>query len=163
MATAFLFLELEKQGQISGPATSFGKEKGIPLISVTHELISPRDVASGQATGKIQSKPVTVVKETDATSAMMLQAMVTNEIVRKAEIKFFSTQNSGFRSGLDRNVYTITLVNGFITQAQFSFAEGQQDDKKQSMIDTISFVYSEIRWNWADGDISVTHQPARAT
>jgi len=49
------------------------------VIAVNHEIISPRDVVSGQATGKRQHKPFVITKELDKSTPLLFSALVNNE------------------------------------------------------------------------------------
>ncbi|MEP6749524.1 MAG: type VI secretion system tube protein Hcp, partial [Bacteroidota bacterium] len=49
---AFLFLQGQRQGVISGSVTQKGHEGNIEVIAATHEILSPRDAISGLPTGK---------------------------------------------------------------------------------------------------------------
>ena len=56
---------------------SFGA--GLQIIGLSHQIVSPRDAASGQATGKRQHKPFTITKEIDKSSPLFLRSIFTNE------------------------------------------------------------------------------------
>lgn len=65
---AYLKLSGKKQGQIKGSVTQKGRENTIMVIAVSHEILSPRDAASGIATGKRMHKPFVITKELDKSS-----------------------------------------------------------------------------------------------
>lgn len=44
---AYLKLKGQKQGDIKGSVTQKGRENKIMVIAVSHEVVSPRDMASG--------------------------------------------------------------------------------------------------------------------
>jgi hypothetical protein len=49
-------------------------------ITLTHEIVSPRDVSTGMATGKRQHKPMTITKELDRTAPTLdLGSLVVDE------------------------------------------------------------------------------------
>ncbi|HJW28383.1 MAG TPA: type VI secretion system tube protein Hcp [Saprospiraceae bacterium] len=52
---------------------------GTGITTATSEIVSPRDPASGQATGKRQHKPVTFVKEWDAATPKLMMKTPTGE------------------------------------------------------------------------------------
>ena len=64
--TAYLRVVGTRQGEIKGSVTQKGREGRIAVIAVSHELLSPRDAATGQATGKRQHKPFVITKELGA-------------------------------------------------------------------------------------------------
>jgi type VI secretion system secreted protein Hcp len=65
------------QGQIRGGQA--GTTRAMEIFEFHHEIVSPRDAASGQATGKRQHKPITFVKEWDASTPLLFQALTRNE------------------------------------------------------------------------------------
>jgi len=54
---AYLKLKGQKTGAIKGSVTQKGREGLILVIAVSHEIVSPRDSASGLPTGKRMHKP----------------------------------------------------------------------------------------------------------
>lgn len=62
-----------------------GIEK-IAVLSVSHEIVSPRDAASGLPTGKRMHKPFVITKQWDASTPVLLQACSSNEILPKVEL-----------------------------------------------------------------------------
>ena len=113
----------QKQGSINTTLTGFA-----------HEIVSPRDLASGQATGNRQHKPITITKELDAATPKLLQALVTNETLTSVLI------------GLLRNgqqVATVKLTNA-----------GIADYAAHGDTETWQFTYQKIVWTWVDGGIT---------
>ena len=80
---AYLKLKGQKQGTIKGSVTQKGREGKIAVIAVTHEIISPRDAASGLPTGKRMHKPFVITKvitkKLDKSSPLLYNALVNNE------------------------------------------------------------------------------------
>src|SRR5262249_11424033 len=68
-----------KQGEIKGSLTQRGREGGMQCTQWSAEVTSPRDTASGTASGKRQYKPVLCVKKVDNASPALLRALVENE------------------------------------------------------------------------------------
>ena len=117
-------------GQKQGPFSP----TPIDVTAVSHEIVSPRDAASGLPTGKRQHKPITITKEWDASTPLLLNALVNNENLTSVLI------------GLLRNgqqVATIKLTNASVADYQ------QHGDT-----DTWSFTYQKIEWTWVDGGIT---------
>jgi type VI secretion system secreted protein Hcp len=106
----------------------------INLQAVSHEIVSPRDAASGLATGKRQHKPITITKQLDQSTPLLLNALVTNENLSSVTI----TVNSG-----GNPVATIKLTNASIA-----------DYVDHGTTETWSFTYQKITWTWLDGGIT---------
>src|SRR5204862_7406991 len=68
-----------QQGDIEGESTLKGFEKSMVSLEFSHEIVSPREPASGLPTGKRQHKPMVVVKRLDKASPLLQGAMVRNE------------------------------------------------------------------------------------
>ena len=59
---SYLSLSGDTQGDIKGSVTQTGREDTIEIYGWNHEVISPRDAASGLPTGKRQHKPLVITK-----------------------------------------------------------------------------------------------------
>jgi type VI secretion system secreted protein Hcp len=146
----FLSFELEKQGKNKGTGTvvvSAHKDK-IPFIAFECGVISPRDVATGQATGKRQHGPVRIVKEWDANTPMLFQALVTNEQVKTAKFEFIRIDR---RTGAEQVYFHITLTNGAVTNIQrtaggdVDVARGSKTDSRDTThVESVSFTFDKI-------------------
>jgi type VI secretion system secreted protein Hcp len=140
-AATYLRLKGAKSGEIKGGVTAKGFENRIEVISVSHEIISPRDAASGQATGKRQHKPFTITKRIDKASPLLNQALVNNENI--SEFKLQVTNGA-------KAEYEITLRNASISSIKLV------TDENGKTTEVISFTYQKIEWAWVDGNITAT-------
>ena len=121
-------------GSVTITAQKQGTIRPITLQAVSHEIISPRDAASGLPTGKRQHKPITITKELDKSSPLLLNALVTNENLSSVTI----TLNGG-----GKPVATIKLTNASIAGYD-----------EHGTTETWSFTYQKIMWTWLDGGIT---------
>jgi type VI secretion system secreted protein Hcp len=117
---------------VAGTVNITGAKQGafstIVLTGLTHEISSPRDPASGLPTGKRQHKPITITKELDRTTPLLLNALVTNETLTSVLI------------GLERNgqqVATIKLTNASVSNYV-----------THGLTEKWSFTYQKIEWDW---------------
>jgi type VI secretion system secreted protein Hcp len=115
----------KKQGQYKGEGIQDKrKDKWMPVLAFANEILSPRDVATGQASGKRQWKPVKIVKEWGAASPQALQSCSTNEVLTEVNFEFTKTNPNG-----EEYVYqTIKLTNATI--AQIRRFTGSEDDSE---------------------------------
>jgi type VI secretion system secreted protein Hcp len=90
---AYISVKGNKQGQFK--SESMRKNESIPILAFRMEVLSPLDSASGQATGKRQYKPVTIVKEWGAASPQGLTACTTNEVLDQVLIEFMKINPAG--------------------------------------------------------------------
>jgi type VI secretion system secreted protein Hcp len=119
-------------GQHSG---DFGP--GLKITGFSHEVVSPRDPATGLATGRRQHKPFTITKELDASSPLLLNSLYTNETLTSVLI--------GLLRPSGQTMATVKLTN-----AQVS------DDVQNGNTETISFTYQKIDWTWTDSGVTAS-------
>ena len=122
----------------AGTLDIVGQKQGafsqIALKGVSHEIVSPRDPSSGLPTGKRQHKPITIWKEMDKTTPLLLNALVSNENLTSVLIGLL-------RNGVQ--VATVKLTNASLA----SYVT-------HGMTETFAFTYQQITWTWVDGGIS---------
>ena len=141
----FLSFELEKQGKNKGTAQGGAHKEKIPVMAFSYNVMSPRDSATGQATGKRRHGPVRIVKEWDANSPMLFQALVSNEQVKTAKFEFIRVDR---RSGAEQVYYQITLSGGAVTDIQQTIGgvveapQGARPDGTH--VEAISFTFDKI-------------------
>ena len=123
---------------VDGTASITAQKQGdlgtINVIGVSHEIISPRDAASGLPTGKRQHKPFVITKELDKSTPLLLNALVQNENLPQVTFTYL-------RDG--KPVATVKLTNASLATYD---AHGESE--------TWSFTYQKITWTWLDGGIT---------
>ena len=148
---AYLKLKGQKQGEIKGSVTQKGRENKIMVIAVSHEIISPRDAASGLPTGKRMHKPLVITKELDKSSPLLYNALTNNENITEWELQFWQPS----ATGAEKQHYTIKLTNANIASIHFVMANNKHPDlMKFSEYEEIAFTYQKIEWTWMDGGIT---------
>lgn len=140
---AYLKLKGQKQGDIKGSVTQKGREGAIKVISVSHEIVSPRDPQSGLPTGKRQHKPMVITKELDKSTPLLYSAMSKNENFPTLELTVLEVG----AKGIEAPAYTVRLTNANIASIRLV----QSEDGK--LAQEISFTYQKIEWTWTDGGI----------
>jgi type VI secretion system secreted protein Hcp len=144
----YLKVKGSKQGEIKGDVTEKGKEGLIKTISFQHEVASPREAASGQATGKRQHKPLVITKEIDKSSPLLMAALTKNENLNEVTLTFYRPDKA---TGANELWYTITLKDAHVSDIKSTWVS----EKKMSL-EELSFTYEKIKWTFADGN--VTHE-----
>lgn len=148
---AYLNLSGETQGKIKGSVTRAGREDLIKVIAVNHEVISPRDAASGLPTGKRQHKPLIITKEVDKSSPLLYQLLTNNENITEWDLRFWRPS----RAGKEFQFYTLELVNATISGIHLEMLNNKYpENMKHREREHVSFVYQKITWTWEDGGIS---------
>ena len=103
-----------KQGKIKGSNTKkegdLDFSQGVECHGFSYGVEVPIDSQSGLSTGKRKHTPITIVRESDSASPLLLQGFVTGEVFKTVKLQFSKTHSGGkylpFR--------TIELINGAI-------------------------------------------------
>ncbi len=142
MANAFyLSVTATKQGVLKGES---GKDRSrIPILGFSYSVHSPRDPASGQATGKRQHEPVTVFKEWGVISPQLFEALVTNEVLTSVIIDEVRVSPKGKKENyMEIRLTNASLVEIIIEPEQFEDQPLWADKE----IEQISFVFEKIEF-----------------
>ena len=154
--TAYLKLKGQKQGDIKGSVTQKGREGKIAVVAARHGLLSPRDAASGQATGRRQHRAFMVTKELDAASPLLYALLVNNENIAEWELQCWAPQSKGGAgAGTEVQHYTVKLTNANIASIAFRMANNKHPDlMKFAEYEEVAFTYQKIVWTWNEGGIT---------
>jgi len=148
---AYMRLKGARLGQIKGSVTQRGREESIMVIAVSHEVLSPRDAASGLPTGKRQHKPFTVLKEVDRSSPLLYAMLADNENIDEWEVRFWRPSPTG----MEVQFYTIKLTNANISSIRLEMLNNKNPDlMKYAEREEVAFCYQKIEWTWEDGGIT---------
>lgn len=148
---AYLKLKGETQGDINGSVTQAGREDSIMVIATNHEVVSPRDAASGLPTGKRQHKPFTITKEVDKSTPLLYNVLVNNENITEWKLEYWQPS----KSGQEVQHYHVELVNASISAIQQEMLNNKYPENMQHKErEHVSFCYQKIIWTWVDGGIT---------
>jgi type VI secretion system secreted protein Hcp len=158
--SAYLRLVGEKTGAIKGSVVQKGREGKIMVIAVSHDVASPRDAASGQATGKRQHSPLVITKEVDRSTPLLHQVQATNEAIREWELQFWTPQlRAAAGVGTEVQHFTITLTNASIAAIHTEMPNNKHPDlMKLETFEQVAFAYEGITWTWTDGGITASDE-----
>ena len=153
---AYLTLKGQKQGTINGSVTQKGRENKIMVIAVSHEVISPRDAASGLATGKRQHKPFVITKELDKSSPLLYTALCNNENITEFKLEFWRPRlQAAGGAGSEVQNYIVKLTNAKIVDIRFTMLNNKNPELvKYAEYEEVAFTYEKIEWTWVDGGIT---------
>jgi type VI secretion system secreted protein Hcp len=153
---AYLKAKAAKSGDLKGSVTQKGREGKIMVIAVAHEIVSPRDPASGLPTGKRMHKPFVITKELDKSSPLLYAVLVNNENVPEWELQFWTPQiKAASGGGTEVQHYTVKLTNANIASISFRMLNNKNPDlMKYNEYEEVAFTYQKINWTWNDGGIS---------
>ncbi|HTQ29294.1 MAG TPA: type VI secretion system tube protein Hcp [Puia sp.] len=107
------------EGAKQGEFTEGGKNgKSIPIIGFEWNVQTPRDQATGMASGKRQYSPIVIVKNIDVASAQFFQAVTTNEALKTVVVTLEYADG-----GKMQTFQTLRLTNAIVVKvSQFEGA-----------------------------------------
>ncbi len=128
-----------------------GQLKKIPVISVEAVMQSPRDAASGMASGKRQHTPIKIVKEVGTASPQLQKMAETNEVL--PQIVFEFTVDTGGKQQVSR---TMKLINAQVKSVQRTgtgktSAKGSSKEREE-----ISLTYQRVEETDSNGKKTFT-------
>ena len=148
---AYMRVTGETQGAIKGSVTQKGREDSMMIIGFSHEVVSPRDAASGLPTGKRQHKPITITKELDKATPLLWSVLVHNENITDWEVRFWQPS----KSGQEFQFYTVQLVNASIASIRTEMLNNKYPENMQHRErEHIAFTYQKIIWTFEEGGIT---------
>ena len=148
---AYLTVLAETQGPIRGSVTQKGREGKILVFGVMHEIVCPRDPASGRPTGKRMHKPFIVMKELDRSTPLLYSVLANNENIKQWELQFWQPSPTG----VERQHFTVRLTNANISAIYFRMANNRSTRlARLPEYEEVSFTYQKIEWIWTDGGLS---------
>jgi type VI secretion system secreted protein Hcp len=109
---AFLVIKGEKQGMI-GSATSGAGAGKISISDFSYSAAAPQDKATGATAGRRMHGTITIIKEVDKASPMLMKAMSTNEVLTSVDISFTHPGPKG-----PEVFKTMHLTNAMITSVK---------------------------------------------
>jgi type VI secretion system secreted protein Hcp len=139
----------EKSGPIQGGVTLKGLEGSMHVLALSHEIDSPRDAATGQATGKRQHKPLVITMVLDKSTPLLLNAMVTDEVLKEVHLLFYER---GAKGNLV-NTFDIKLTNAQISHVATVYPDTGSPRSDRPVLQ-LSFVYQKIEWTWVEGAVT---------
>ena len=147
---AYLSLVGQKQGDIKGSVTQKGREGKIMVIAFTHEIVCPRDPASGIPTGKRIHKPFTIIKELDRATPLLYSVLCHNENIKSWELQLWQPSPTG----AERQHFTLRMTNANISGIHFKMANNKSPKLMRfNEYEEVSFTYQKIEWTWSDGGL----------
>jgi len=106
---------IEGFGSWAGEDDQKGKEGSSLVLSLTHEVTSPRDSATGLASGRRIHQPLTITKRIDKASPKLYMALTKNEQLSEVTVKWFRVVQAG--GGGQEHYFTTQLFGAVVTIA----------------------------------------------
>ena len=138
---------------ITGDSTFSEYPDHVEVHGYNHEVTSPIDLATGQATGKRQHRPFKILKRLSGNSSQFANAWVRNEVIRSAELKVLG--NSPI-TGEVQIIYAYRFTNiRIISIRDWVVNNLEPNPATLPPLQEISFVYQTIEWqSMPDGPVT---------
>ena len=137
----YVTIEGTKQGAFKGESIRDAHKDKLEGLALSWDVQSPRDVATGQASGKRQHGPVTFTKEWGTASPQIFSALVTNEVMTSVLFEFIRTTPEG----VEEVHFTIKLINATISKVH-SYIEMTKHEASSDVheLQDVSFTYQRV-------------------
>jgi type VI secretion system secreted protein Hcp len=141
MTAFFVTIEGTKQGLFKGESTDAGHRGAIVGLGFSMETTMPVDSTTKLPTGHRQHAPVHLVKEWDAASPAIMEALVTNEVLKSVVFDFTRTTPGGTEELFQR----VQLQNATVIDHR-RFIDGIPPSTSGGgrMLEDVSFTYQKI-------------------
>lgn len=119
-----------EQGAFKGDDfdTTRGSANLINILAYSSEIVSPRDPATGQSTGRRIWKPVMVTHLAGGSTPQFYSALAHNETLKSVVINFYHSTNRG----TEVNYFRVTLTNANLSDVHV-YTSGQDVLEDDSM------------------------------
>ena len=121
------------------------KAHRFPVLFLTEEITSPFDTATGHVTGKRQHKPITIIKELDATSPLFFKAAVRNETLSSVTCTFYRGSHSGTGTGESPRAYFEIVLSDAVIVDYRDTGDGINGTAPRDEREHISLTYQRIQ------------------
>ena len=135
---------------IPGGSKIKGHEKQIALYAIAYRIISPRDAASGLATGRRIHEPLEVVGKIDQATPKIFEAVAINKNLANVKLEYWGavTKAEGYDQDGTIKLYTIDLTNAVVSDFRnFTHVDG-------TLCFIAAFTYQKITVTWAPGGVT---------
>jgi type VI secretion system secreted protein Hcp len=150
----YVTIEGTRTGRFHGESPREAHRDKITGLEFFYEVASPRDPATGQATGRRQHKPITITKEWGAASPQIFQALVNNESLKSVLFEFVDISPEGTEMvshTIRLRGATISAYRQYIGNVENFVFDSTRDSLK---LENVSFTFQKIE---------ITNIPAQTT
>jgi type VI secretion system Hcp family effector len=153
--TAFISVKAKKQGQFKGEGTQEKrKDKWTPVLSFSFGLKSPRDIATGTATGKRQYDHMCFTKEAGASSPQFFSAASTNEVLSEVNFEFSRTGPTGMETvyqTIKLTDATVASVKRYVGHPGETPGTAKHTSTDAMNLEDICFTFRKVEFEDKDG------------
>jgi type VI secretion system secreted protein Hcp len=149
-----IYLTLENGGKVDGATLKASRKGSFDGWELYHEVTSPRNPATGQATGKRTHKPFAICAAYGPWTPQCWDALARNEAFKEVKIECYSPNVLTKMGGVGQETlhYRVTLNEAFLSRMTHTMPFNR--DPKLTRIEhtiRLEFVYGKITWEWLAG------------
>jgi type VI secretion system secreted protein Hcp len=153
----YVTIEGTKQGKFKGESVRGPQNQDkLEGLRFFYQVTSPRDVATGQASGKRQHSDMIFTKEWGAASPQIYQAMVTNEVLKSVVFEFVKPNQRGQEIVFQTIKLTNAAVSSVKQYIEFS-TPGEPPDPRA--LEDVGFTFQKIEITNNEGRTSAEDTP----
>ena len=147
---AYMWIKDDGGADVKGSVTVQGREGSVEVVAFDHGINIPTYANTGKLTGARVHKPLSFVKETDASTPYLYKAVTTGQTLKSIEIKWYKIDDAGkekeyFNTTLD----TVKVVA--VTPKMYDIKIPEYE--KHNHLETVELRYETITWSYKDGNI----------
>lgn len=133
---------------IPGGASHAGREDLMEIYGFSHEILSPRDAASGLPTGKRQHKPFTIVKPLDKASPVLFEFACANTGIQQVSMTFVVAPSVTPKAleGINFGALTVVLENARIASLQMGAVSEEASQGDPPPVEELALNYDKITY-----------------
>jgi len=141
--SSYLNCTFQAQGEMKGGVTQKGLEGTVEVIALSHEIVSPRDAASGLPTGKRMHKPMVCMFSLDQSAPQFYGALVNNENISKFRLRLYKPEPGG----TTKNYFSIELEDASVASIQLRKLNNKNPEltRFETCLE-VTFTYRKILW-----------------
>lgn len=138
----YITIEGTKQGKFKGESERQNHSTKLAGFYFQSTVSSPRDQATGQASGKRRHDPVVIRKKVGAASPQIAQALCSNEVLKSVLFEFVRTT----KDGKEEIQYTVKLTNATISANRIYLPDVTGTEQKLDLSEEVQFTFQQIDW-----------------
>jgi type VI secretion system secreted protein Hcp len=140
-----------KQGVLKGQTTNAAHKDEILGLQFVAQLSAPKDVATGQASGKRQYLPISITKQWDASSPQLYDAASSNEILTLVQFDFVRTAPDGKEYTFETIKLTDATISSVKDYLLTSAATSTGTTASPQALEDVAFTFQKIEITNNDG------------
>ena len=147
---SYMWLKDDGGADIKGSVTVQGREGSVEITQFAHSLHIPTDGNTGKLTGTRVHAPITLVKETDASTPYLYKAVTSGQTLKSAEIKWYKIDDAG----KEKEYFNTKLENVKVVAVRPKMLDIKIPDyEKHNHLEEVELRYETVTWSYKDGNI----------